>query len=259
MKRIKNILLAVLPLSVMLLSGCQEKDIELYQDYPFVYFDYDDNGMGTRQRDYISQSFFGKRLTVKHDTLTVYVNMSGLKHDYDRPVKLRQVNAGEENAAIEGVHFVPFDNEYVQNSMVVKANATRAEVKIVVIKYEDYDDPQNSLELNVKELKLELVENEYFHPGLSEERQNFLITMTSIAAKPTNWDTVWKDYFGATWGTVKFGFIIDATGYTDWEVKPDINFSMFMRDAVAKAFYDYNLEHPNDPLKEANGDIVVFL
>lgn len=261
MKRIKNILyaIAILPVATLMLSGCQEKDLELYQDDPLLYFEYDKDNTGTRQKDYINQSFFGKRFTQINDTLTLYINMSGLRQDFDRPLALRQTNTGEKNAAIEGVHFASFDSEYVKNSMVVKANARRAEVKIIIHKYENYDDPDNSLDQNVKELKLEIVENEYFRPGMQVERQNFFISMTSLAEKPVLWDTFWYQYFGPTWGTVKFAFIIGATGYTDWEVKPsDQNYLRFLNEAVETAVFDYEQEHPDDPLRELNGDLIVF-
>ena len=54
-------------------------------------------------------------------------------------------------------------------------------------------------------------------------------------------------------------FIIQHTGYTDWEVIPsDGAYIGYMSSKVQNAFQQYNLENPNKPLIEADGTLVSF-
>lgn len=245
-------------LTSVILVACSEKDIHSYSDDPAIYFLYNNAVSDTYQLNKYNQSFFLLG-SVQTDTLTVFVKMTGLPQDYDRPIKLVQTNIGEEYAAVEGKHFVSWDNEVVKNSLTIKAGTVLAKVKIVVNKYENEDDEANRMDLHEFSLKLGLAENEYFRLGIQEYR-TFEITMTSLATKPSNWNTLWKNYFGTTWGTRKMQFIIDVTGYTDWETRPsDMSYLIWMRDAVAGAFALYNKENPDNPLKEADGTLVKFL
>lgn len=243
--------------SVMLIA-CSQKDIDSYSDNPAIYFLYDNVFAETYQLNKYSQSFFTLG-SVQTDTLTVFVKMTGFPQDYDRPIKLVQTNVGEAYAAVEGKHFVSWDNKIVKNSLTIKAGTVLAKVKIVVNRYENEDDEANRMDLHEFSLKLGLAENEYFRPGIQEYRE-FEITMTSMASKPSNWDTFWKSYFGMTWGTRKMQFIIDVTGYTDWETRPlDMSYLIWMRDEVARAFFQYNKANPDNLLKEADGTLVKFL
>lgn len=242
----------------LLLWACNEKQVDTYVDEPSIYFRYDTKIGQIEQTDFISQTFFGQSADRVEDTLTVHVMMSGFLSDADRPFRLKQANAGEAGAAIEGIHYAPFTDSHIVDSWKIKAGAVQAEAKIIIYKYENAEnDPDNSLDLTSKTLLLEVDENDYFSLGVEQYRA-FTITVTSMAAKPTNWDSMWKGYFGE-WGTVKFQFIIEKTGFNDWDSSGvDVAYIFYVANLAKSTLDVYNAENPDNPLKEADGTLVVF-
>lgn len=246
MKKIKNITSGILFMLLFISVSCSEYIALEYENDPALYFVNDEYG----QRDSLSQSFF---LIPGNGPDTVYVEIQtmGRISDSDRPFKLQQTNADEENAAVAGVHYVAFDDPQVAKYFVIPANQVKVRLPIILLRDES---------LNLKEVRLKLgfETNEYFHPGI-DAWTSFLIKSTAQANKPTIWDTRWKYYFGASWGTVKMKFIIDATGYTEWDIFPtDFGYVTFMKTKVLSKFQEYKDANPDNPLKEADGTLVSF-
>jgi hypothetical protein len=245
-------------MQMVIVVSCKENEMDDYVNDPAIYFAHGSNYSldGTlantiSQNDSINYSFFILDDSIKRDTIYVFICTQGEIVDYDRPISLIQTNEGESDAAVSGVHFVGLDDPAVKKSLVVPADQVYAKVPIIMLR-------DASLELEEKRLELSVAQNEYFRPGIDEYR-NFIITTTDIAVKPSNWDTRWKWYFGPTFGSVKFRFIINATGYTEWEKVPmDFSYISWMMTVVQQKLYDYNLAHPDDPLKEADGTLVTF-
>lgn len=254
----KNIYYILAMILMIMAVGCKENEMDSYVNDPAIYFAHGSNysldgtlANSITQNDSINYSFFILADSIKRDTIYIYVCTQGEVADYDRPISLVQTNEGESNAAVAGVHFIGFDDSAVSSSMVVPAGMVYAKIPIILLR-------DASLELEEKRLELAVNQNEYFRPGIDEYR-NFTITTTDIAVKPSLWDTFWKYFFGPTFGSVKFRFIINATGYTEWEQRPsDYSYLTWMRTVVQQKFYDYNLAHPDDPLKEADGTLVTF-
>ncbi len=245
-------------LMAALMTGCSENEMEGYTNDPAIYFlngrIYNDDGtqsLTQTQKDSINQSFFIYNDDVKQEVVYVYVRTMGMVSDKDRPIKLVQTNTGKENAAVAGVHYVAFDDPQVAQSMCIPAGKTYAKIPIILLR-------DKSLQTEEKRLELSVAQNDYFRPGIDEYR-NFIITTTDLATKPARWDRQWKYYFGPTFGSVKFKFIINATGYTDFDNIPtDYSYLKWLQSTVEQAFFDYNKAHPNDPLKEADGTLVTF-
>lgn len=228
-------------------SACEENVALEYEDDPALYFAYEDYG----QKDSISQSFFVIHSSQLRDTVYVKVNTMGNLKDFDRPIKLIQTNEGEANAAVAGVHFVAFDSEELAGKIFVAAGANYVNVPVILLR-----DP--SLELSEYRLALSIDKNEYFRPGINT-LTHFVVKTSSLAVKPSTWDKYWRYQFGASWGSVKMRFIIDATGVTEWEILPsDLSYGTFLGAQVKAKFEQYNKEHPNNPLKEADGTLVSF-
>ena len=115
-----------------------------------------------------------------------------------------------------------------------------------------------SLDLKTVSLKMRIDENEYFRPGIDTQRE-FLVKTTAQATKPSVWDTRWRYYFGLSWGSVKMRFLIDVTGYTDWEnANIDGAYIGYMSALVQQKLLEYNEAHPDAPLSEADGTLVTF-
>jgi len=245
MKKIENIALFAFLLCI---AGCVENKMMEYGDDSAIYFHWN-SGYG-QQHDSIKHSFFlSNNLT--QDTVWVRINAMGKTAPVDRPIAVVQTNADSVNAAIAGTHYLSFDSPGIKEKMVIPANKVQTSIPIVFLNH-------SSLELEEVRLELEVVENDYFRPGINKWRK-FLVTTTAQAVKPSNWGTAWYRYFGATWGTVKFRFIIEATGYTDWDNPPiDISYLTYLQAVVNQKFLEYNHNNPDNPLREANGDLVVF-
>jgi hypothetical protein len=248
MKVKKLKLMYILLLTVAVVSSCSEYEMLAYENDPAIYFTYESTLGG--QRDSINHSFFVLNTSILTDTVWIKISTMGEISSQDRPFSIVQTNTGKAGAAVAGTHYVSLDNPAVKSLMVIPAN--KVEAKIPVIFFRD-----ESLALEQVRLELAVASNEYFHPGIDRWR-TLTVTTTDQAVKPSTWNT-WQYYFGATWGSVKMRFIINVTGYTEWGVVPsDFSYVLHLRDLVAQAFKDYNRDHPDNPLKEANGDIVVF-
>ncbi len=250
MKRLYIVMTAL----AMTATACSVKDVEQYRNSPAIYFMHNTIPGDYVQRDSIARNEFFYDRELIRDTVWVMVCAMGDVENYDRPIGLRQSNAGKAAAAVAGTHYQPFDTPSLADMMVIKAGEARSLVPIVMLRDE-------SLETTEVRLEIEVVQNEHFRPGIDNWR-DILLKSTAKATKPLIWDTVWYGYFGPTWGPEKFYFIINATGYTgndQWERSPDdLGFAAWMQSTVLQSFAEYNLAHPNDPLKEADGTLVRF-
>jgi len=252
MKKIVNItLFAFLFLGLFCTTSCDDNKMPRYENDPAIYFDWSvTTARLNYQRDSIKHSFFFDK-NLMQDTVWVRVNAMGLTSSVNRSIAIVQTNVGKPNAAVSGKHFAPFDSPGIKEKMIMPANAVNVLIPIVFFRHAD-------LELGEVRLELEVAANEHFRPGIDRQRK-FLVASTAQAVKPSRWDTTWRHFFGPTWGTEKFRFIIEVTGFTDWENPPsDMGYIDWMRNMVLQRFAEYNRDNPNDPLKEANGDFVTF-
>jgi hypothetical protein len=217
-----------------------------YKNEPAVYFDH-----SKEQADSINYSFFIFDNSVIRDTVHVKVRTMGIPADYDRPVKVIQTNSGKSGAAVAGTHFIAFDNAEIRDSFRIPAGAAYVDIPVIVLR-------DQSLLSEEKRLELSVAENDYFRMGIDKWR-TFVVKISDFVTKPKLWDAYWKTYLGASWGVVKMRFLIQATGYTEWETRlSDYAYLTWLSATAKQALLDYNLAHLNDPLCEPNGDIVTF-
>lgn len=223
-------------------ASCQENEAMTYEDQPALYFDQDDT----------SFSFFYSTGNGEIDTIEVKIHAMGFPSDIDRPFRLKQLNEGEDGAAVSGLHYMSFDSEQMTQDMVIPAGKSETNVHIVV-----YNDESLDLVESVS-LKLGIEPNDYFDYGIIE-KDSVVLTISSQATKPSNWDD-WYYAFGETWGTVKMKFIIQHTGITNFDDVPsDSDYLVYLNDKLCNALEAYNEEHPDEPLAEADGTLVSFL
>lgn len=244
MKRFKFIYVLLLPLIV---AACTQNEMLSYENDPAIYF----AGNLENQSDSVNHSFFMLSSEIAKDTVLVRINIMGELSSQARPVAVVQTNAGAEEAAVAGTHYVPFDDATLKPLYQVPAGKEFVDIPIVFIRDASLDSTKVRLELS-------LTTNEYFRPGIVE-KQRFVLTTTDLIEKPSAWDTRWYMFLGRSWGSVKMRFIIDITGYTDWYTTPTDMALMQYFGAIAKQkLIEYNAAHPDDPLREANGDLVTF-
>ncbi|MGN0283007.1 MAG: DUF4843 domain-containing protein [Prevotella sp.] len=243
----KAILYSALGSALLLNSACTENKMEPWNDTPAIYFEHSTS----IQTDSVNQSFFIYDDDVKTDTVIVRVCAMGGVADYDRPFSLVQTNVGQSDAAVAGTHFEGLDSPEMKKYMVIPAGQVYQDIPFVFLR-------DKSLALGEYRLELAVEDNEYFRKGIDEWR-TFVITTTDQAVKPALWDTSWKYYFGPTWGSVKMKFIIQSTGYTDFDTLPDdYSYRGWLGNTAKQALLEYNTAHPDAPLCEADGTLVTF-
>lgn len=241
----KKILFCISMLTVFFsMASCEENQMDDYENIPAIYFTRNDG-----QSDSINYSFFILNSAIKRDTIYVRVYSMGKQANYDRPIAIEQTNKDKPNAAKAGVHYVAFEDTEVKSSFIISANKVYADIPIIVLR-------DASLTLQEKRLELSVKENEDFNIGI-QEWSKFVVTISDQTSKPKMWDSFWKYFFGQSWGIIKMRFIVEATGYTTWESRPsDYSYLTWLSATAKQALLDYNLAHPDDPLKETTGDII---
>ena len=252
MKHILTILLAI----GLYLTSCTPHEMTPFEDDAAIYFHRNTTNRGLWQADSIKHSFFILPLDQMQDTVWIRVNAMGHTSASPRPFAITQTNVDSTNAAVSGTHFVPLDHPWIKQHMVIPANEVFADIPIILLK-----DPSLNYVDEVR-IELSVIENEHFIPGIGLQ-QTFLVGTTVQAVKPALWDAPagWgsNHLFGSTFGPVKFRFIMDVTGITDWSTIPaDLSYAGYLRGLVQAALARYNLENPGNELKEHNGDRVVI-
>ena len=245
---------------VMLLfvtTACEQFQGIEYSDEPTLNFTINTDLNTGARKDSLTHSFFMNppnpdlEIIDGKEYQTIYIDIftMGILSSENRLVSFYQQNEGQADAAIAGIHYIPFDDERVKNKMFIPAGANKASVPVVLINDE-------SLQTQTVRLVLGINPNEYFSGGVTELSQ-FKLRVTAMASKPSIWDNYWADSFGRSWGTEKMRFLINSTGYTDWEERvKDSYLLLYMKRINQKRFEE---EHPADnPLLEADGTVVSF-
>jgi hypothetical protein len=239
----------VLLLLLLIVTACTQNEMLSYENDPALYFA--GHGDDKNKVDSINHSFFLLNSDIVKDTVLVRINVMGELSSQPRPVSIVQKNVGAEGAAVAGVHYVPFDDASLKPLLQVPAGKEFVDIPVVFIR-------DANLASEKVRLELALTTNGYFRPGIVE-KQKFTLTTTDLVEKPGAWDTRWYIFMGRSWGPVKMRFIIDITGYTDWSVTPsDMTMMQYFGALAKQKLIEYNAAHPDDPLREANGDLVSF-
>lgn len=237
-------------LLLLVTASCKENEAFFYQNDPAIYFANEPRELNG-QLDSIPYTFFIGPDNVVDDTVYVKVCLSGLIVDYDRPINLVQTNVNDEDAAIPGVHFIGFDDPSVVDSVCIPKGKAVGYIPVILLR-------DISLKTQEKRLKLTVEQNEHFRPGIDKFRK-FTVIVTDDVIKPKLWDTVWHLYFGRTFGREKMKFIIQVTGFTEFDERPtDFQLGNHLSTVFQQKLADYNEAHPGNPLAEADGTLVGF-
>ena len=238
MTEMMNGVLKYIILGVGLLTACSRQDALMYENDPRVFFSRGTSGKG--QQDSILHSFFTVPEGVERDTVWVEISVMGFTSSESRPVKIVQTNTGEADAAVPGTHYVGFDDAEMSVHLVVATNAVSAKIPVILLR-------DRSLLLEKKRIKMAIVANEYFQPGIDKNR-NFMVQTTAMAEKPGRWDSIWKSYFGA-WGSQKMWFIVNYLGFSEFDDDFDTAYRKYLQLKARSKLAEYNTSH-DEPLCE---------
>lgn len=237
MKKIRQyIIAAAIPTLFIFIASCEKDERLMYQEDPRVYF-YDFQV----QPDSLYYTFATQDFGKVTDTAYVVVRIMGDATDRDRVVNLVPM---ETSTAVEG-------RDYDFGSLLVHAGNYQDTLQIYLHKTAAMKD-------SVFKLFLQIGESPDFKQGFTDERysqsrQVYKIYITDQLIKPASWSTNW---FG-TYSTVKFQFMILATGKSDWDSAPIFPAELnYLAQQVKQALVTY--EQENGPLIDEFGNKVVF-
>ncbi|MEJ2882476.1 DUF4843 domain-containing protein [Pedobacter sp. GR22-6] len=229
-------------------AGCSKADELLYNDIARIQLN---------DTSAINSTFVYETAAVSRDTVYIPVNTIGDLSNVDRTVKLVQVaETGVVDAAVAGVHYLAFDDPSIQPLMVVKANAVKAQIPVVLLR-----DP--SLKEKTVRLRLELVANAQF--GLGELRQRALtLVFSDRLERFYSWrvDGTQASAYNAfgKYSTVKHQFMIDILGEKIdeawYQMALSIAATTHYKNLLKQRLADFNADPANiasgkAPLKES--------
>lgn len=172
-------LICYIAVVLVITSGCKKADLLMYNDMARVQLN-DTAAM--------SSTFIYEAPSVVKDTVYIRVNTIGGITNYDRPVKLEQVQEYDytyvrdpvTNVVIDtiitekpftaqpGIHYVGLNDKGIAPMMVVKANEVFANIPIVLLR-------DASLKANTYRLRVQLAANSEFGLGEIKAREKTII------------------------------------------------------------------------------------
>lgn len=157
----------------------------------------------------------------------------GFLSDKDRPVKLKQILTGT-NDALPGVHYVAFDEQEFMDKCYVPANQNKAVIPIILLR-------DASLKNGDVTLKFAIVENECFTPGYAEMVERTLY-ISDLLSQPGNWPTANV----GNYGPLKHQLLMEWTGNA-WD-------EAYIADLLAgdKGYLTYLTRWLKEKLEEEN-------
>ena len=267
--RYRLILFSLLGLFALLHTSC-EKDLPIY-DVQKGMISFQGKNLGT-----LTYSFVFKPANVLKDTLWVDVALTGYLSDVDRYYSPVQVlpNSSSDNStstdkqvshAVAGKHYVSFDDPDLKPFYKIAAGERSGRMPIVLLR-----DPSLKTENNVL-LHVTFKENEDFTLGPTSNRDRLFIISDKLV-RPNLWESDGLLYYYlGSYGPVKHQFMIDVTGklWDDdyifkttgieigkWDVDQEQLRSFQLM--FARKLKEYNDAHPDNILKEENGNPVSF-
>jgi hypothetical protein len=234
-------LLGITAAIICLFCACTKENRSTYVEDPRVYF-----SKFITNADSVVYSFGIKPVTRVDDTVYLTVRIMGSAVKFDRVMNIKVSDTSKAKA---GYH-------YKIGSMIMPADSFQVRVPVYL-----YRKP--GLKDSIVTIDFIMGESKDFKPGYGDipstnyklDRLHYKIALTDQLLKPGNWDSQYLSVFGA-YSRVKFQFMINATGKTDWTSTPYPGDKNFLVQQVKYALYQYELV--NGPLIDENGEHVVL-
>lgn len=255
--KVRNLSYILLALPFMI--GCKKNSYNFYEGIGIAQFGPTIN--------YLYQSYYDMTDTLKTYSFayqasnttqdTVYFDLYALGGitNYDRPFKLKQVSVfGKENA-VPGVHYKAFDDPSVTQAYVVKAGEMHMRVPIVLIR-------DASLKSKNVALQMEVDANEHFRRGEANKIWR-RVEFADMLIRPNAWSDNHATQFWGKYSQVKHQFMIDQTG-EPWDEEfmtafvYDLVFAVHWKGKLRGLLAEYNAARPGNPLRDEDGELVVF-
>jgi hypothetical protein len=259
LKSMKKIWLIIASfIGVVVVTSCSVDEIEKYSDIVRVQF-----GASTTV-GYLADLSLADTITnytftyspssITKDTVYFNVYVSGGPVSFDRYYKLTQLHVEGGTNAVEGVHFLSL-NQSQSPLQKISAGKVYSRCGIVVLRDASLQQSDVILHFALEESNgLELGNPKYLWRKL---------TISDQLVKPIGWNSTMTNYFFGDYSKVKHRFMIDVTGFR-WDndyftmILKDFSEVTYWKDFCKNELLKYNNNHPENPLKDENGNLVQF-
>lgn len=240
---------------LIIFNSCKKDQYYIFNDVPRVQFGtYLTKKFISEYTDSLkSETFYYHPESVVVDTIYFDIYTIGEVAKTDRPFRLKQiVQEGRENA-VPGKHYLGFDNPALEKLYVIKADSVHALVPIIVLR-------DTELKSKTVSLYFEVVENEFF--GLGEKSKIWRrLLLTDRLSKPNSWNADVTRYHLGAYSVKKHAFMIE-TSVQKWdeEFLKNIPYDQmrYYNSFFATSLINYNNNHPDAPMRDENGELIVF-
>ena len=217
------------------LCSCEQQAPTVFEEAPGIYF-----ARKNGQNDSIAHTFFSVQEKQERDTIFVELLTMGKPFDVARPVRIVQTNVEEADADIAGKHFVAFDDPEVVDRFAIAPGQVSVELPVILLR-------DKSLKSEEVKLKMKVEANEWFVPGIDQNRE-FMIKTTELATPPDSWKDRWY-YVWGDWGSRKMWFIVNYLGFTNFDESVESGYRNYLKVKAHEKLEEYNNTH-DEPLCE---------
>lgn len=258
-KKLSGRSLALLSLVTLIgLSAC-EREYNLYDGGEYLQFGPEESRIYSS--NYVladttkSFSFVYEVSELTQDTVYFDLYVVGGPKDYDRSFVLTQETVPGEMNAEAGVHYIGFDDPSVAGLYTVKAGVSHYLVPVVLLR-------DASLQEVTYVLKFKLESNENFQTGDTRLlwRKGYC---SDQLIQPNKWTASMSKYYFGKYSKVKHRFMIDSTGQR-WDddfitaLSKDYGLIKYWTAKLKLELLAYNTEHPDAPMVDEDGELIVF-
>lgn len=200
-----------------------------------------------------SETFYYEPASLLVDTIFFDIYTLGEVQKKDRNYTLKQVLVPGANNAVAGKHYKGFDDPSISPLYVIKSDSVHARVPIIVLR-------DTELKTKTFTLKFELVANENFDLGEPTKISRKLL-ITDRLSQPNAWTASYSQYYLGAYSVRKHEFMIETTE-KKWDQEFLANMPLdqmnYFKSVLGMALIDYNKNHPNEPLRADNGELITF-
>ncbi|MDR1897000.1 MAG: DUF4843 domain-containing protein [Prevotellaceae bacterium] len=236
MKTVK--IIALLSFTSLIATTSCENNGFYYRDTPRVRIEAPyEWALGT---DSLEFSFVTLPLDVAEKEIFVSLFIMGNATDHDRNANL-EIVAGKTTATAE--HYE------CPAQVTIPAGSIKTDFPVILKR-------TNDLQEKTVRLYIHVIESESFKAGVTEQ-DHLLFKWNDILSRPNNWNDL-TEFFG-DFSLEKYRFILSVTGVSKFDTAAmswaELN---NYRIKVKTALDEYNASHPNNPLKDENGQLIEF-
>ncbi|MDR0766239.1 MAG: DUF4843 domain-containing protein [Odoribacteraceae bacterium] len=241
----KKIPVYIIALLAGIVAAC-ENEYNTYSDIPRVYLSGDPAQQATADSTYFSFRLLD--FSIQEYDLNLVVHLAGEASAAERAFTLE---------IVDSLTNVPA-TAYSVGALVFPANAHVAVVPVTVKRaVEGLDLSRENARVTFR-----VTANEHFGEGVAEDRTYTLAWCDYLTLPPT-WSVI--NFYIGPFSQARFKFIIDHTGYTDFEgFRNNYSMIMWLQGRLVKLLDDYNADPANSgrpegwPYKNDNGEPLQF-